>query len=116
MTRPAALPVPIPAVTPVTVVVPTSALAVPRTIRALMPQRPNAEHNVITAKTVLQAVRFTQVLMSGLPNVAAAMPVPTTAVPDKSPCPALLHIIKSEYLLRNAEHLVMNVSIIPIVP
>ena len=116
MTRPEVLPVKTPVATPATDVVLTSAHAVPRTIQALMPQRPNAAQHVVTAKTVLQEARLIPVLMSGLPNAAAAIPVPTPAGPDKSPCPALLHIKKSEYLLRNAEHLVMNVSITPTAP
>ena len=90
MTRPAVLPVPIPAVTPVTDVVPTNAHAVPRTIQALMPQRLSAAQHVVTAKTVLQEVRLIQVLMSGLPNVVAVMPVPIPADRVLNPCPALL--------------------------
>ena len=80
------------------------------------PERPNAEHNVITVKTVLQEVRLTQVLMSVLPNAEAVMPVPITAVPDKSLFPVPLITTKCVSLLQNAEHLVMNVSIIPTAP
>ena len=116
MTRPEVLPVLIPVDTPVTVVVPTSVPAVPRTIRALMPQRPNAAQHAVIAKTVLLAVRLIQVLMPALPNAEPVIIVTTHAGQDKSLCPALLHIIKSEYLLQNAEILVMNVNITQIVP
>ena len=116
MTRPEVLPVLIPAVTPVIVVVPTSVLAVPRTIRALMPQRLSAGQHAVTAKTVLLEVRLTPVLMSGLPNAEVAILAPTHAVPDKSPCPALLLKTKFVSLLQNAEHLVMNVNITQIAP
>ena len=46
---PEVLPVPIPAVTPVTVVVPTNAHAVPRTIQALKPEQLNADQHAVTA-------------------------------------------------------------------
>ena len=46
---PAALPVPIPAVTPVIVVVPTNAHVVPRTIQALKPEQLNADQHAVTA-------------------------------------------------------------------
>ena len=116
MTRPEVLPVLIPAVTPVIVVVPTSVLAVPRIIRALMPQRLSAAQHAVTAKTVLQEVRLIPVLMSVLPNAEAVMPVPTPAGRALSPCPALLQKTESEYLLQNAEHLVMNANITQIAP
>ena len=111
MIRPEVLPVPIPADTPVIVVVPTSVLVVPRIIRALMPQRLSAGQHAVTAKTVLLAVRLTPVLMSVLLNAAAAILVPTPAGRVLSPCPALLLKTKCVYLLPNAEHLVMNANI-----
>ena len=116
MTRPAALPVKTLADTPVIAVVPIHAPVVPRTIRALMPQRQSADQHAVTAKTVLQEVRLTQVLMPALPNAELVIIVTTPAGPDKSLFPALLHIIKSEYLLRNAAILVMNVNITQIAP
>ena len=81
-----------------------------------MPQRPSAGQHAVTAKTARPAVRLTQVLMSVLPNAAAVMPVPTPAGRALSPCPALLLKTKCVYLLPSAEHLVMNVSIIPTAP
>ena len=116
MTRPEALPVKTPADTPAIDVVLTNAHAVPRIIRALMPQRPNAAQHAVIAKTVLLAVRLIQVLMSVLPNAEAVMPVPTPAGRALSPCPALLQKTESEYLLQNAEHLVMNANITQIAP
>ena len=116
MTRPEALPVKTPADTPAIDVVLTNAHAVPRIIRALMPQRPNAAQHAVIAKTVLLAVRLIQVLMPALPNAEPVIIVTTHAVQDKNLFPALLHIIKSEFLLQNAAILVMNANTIPIVP
>ena len=116
MTRPEVLPVLIPAVTPVIIVVPIHAPVVPRTIRALMPQRLSADQHAVTAKTVLLEVRLTPVLMSVLPNAAAVMPVPTPAGRALSPCPALLLKTESEYLQQNAELGVILASITPIAP
>ena len=90
MTHPEVLPVPIPAVTPVTDVVPTNAHVVPRTIQALMPQRPSAGQHAVTAKTVRPAVHLTPVLMPELPNAELVIIVMTTAAQALSPCPALL--------------------------
>ena len=55
-------------------------------------------------------------MWSGNRNAVHATHALTPAVQDKNLFPALLHIIKSEYLLQNAEHLVTNVNTIPIVP
>ena len=71
------------AVTPVTVVVPMSALPGPRTIPALMPLLPNAAQPVITAKTALPAKLIIPGLMPGRPNaepvIIATIPAATAA-------------------------------------
>ena len=116
MTRPEVLPVLIPADTPAIDVVPTNARAVPRTIRALMPQRPNAGQHAVTAKIVHPAVRLTQVLMSGLLNAEIVILVQIPAGQGKSLSLVIVMKIKYVYLLQNAVILVMNVNITQIAP
>ena len=106
-----------PADTPATDVVTTLVRGAQKSIiPEAKPERPNAEHNVITVKTVHQEVRLIPVLMSVLPNAEAVMHVPITAVPDRSLFPAPLITTKCVYLLRNAEPGVILASITPIVP
>lgn len=116
MTLHVGLPVKILADTPVIVVVPTSVLAVQKTIPVHTLLQPNVGRPAVTVKTVPQEAVLTQVLMPALPNAELVIIVPITAGPDKSLCPALQIITKYAYLLRNAEQDVILASIIPIVP
>ena len=116
MTRPEVLPVLIPVATPVTDVVPTNAHAVPRTIRALMPQRPSAGQHAVTAKIVHPAVRLIPVLMSGLLNAEIVILVQIPAGQGKSLSLATVMKIKCVYLLQNVAILVMNVNITQTAP
>lgn len=71
---------------------------------------PNAVRVVTDVKTARPAKPIGTVLMSALPSVAAVIPVPTAASPDKSLFLALGMKIKSTFLLPNAETAAMNVG------
>ena len=90
MILPAARPVPIPAVIPVTDVVPMFVRPEHhRIIMVLTAERLNAVLLVIAVKIVLPAAGLIPVLMSALPNAGLVMLVLTPAARVRSPYPAL---------------------------
>ena len=113
---PAALPVPILAVTPVIAAVMILVLAAQRTIPVLMPVQPNADRLVVTVKTVLQEVVLTPVHTPVLLSAEAVITAPIPVVPVRS-----LYLVlgmKTEYafLPPNVEQAVTNADIILTVP
>ena len=116
MTRPAVLPVQIPADTLVIAAVPTSVQEVQRTTAVLMLPRPNAERLVVIVKTALPEAAIIQVLMPDLRNAEAVITAPIPAVPDRSLFLALQIIIKCAFLQPNAEQAVIPANIIRIAP
>ena len=119
MTRPAALPVLTPAVIPVTdvamIIVRQERL---KTTRVLMLLQPNAVPAATDVKTARPAKLTGTVLMSGLPNAAAAIPVPTDVLPVPVAVQAVLPAMTRFMSGRpNAETAVMDVkSIIILIP
>ena len=116
LTVPVLPPVPIPAGTPVTVVVPIPVLPALKTIPAPWPDIPNAVHLVTDVKTVHQEKLIIPVLMSGLQNAGLVMLVPTPAGRALNPSLALQPKTRFGFLLPNAAPVVMNANITQIVP
>ena len=117
MTPHAVLPVPIPAVIPVIVVVPTNVPAGLKTTLVHTPQQPNAAQLAVTVKTVLPEAAITQVHTPDLQNAEAAITVPIAAVPErKAAFPALAIMCQLGFLQPNAAPDVIPASIILIVP
>ena len=115
VTRPAALPVPIPAVIPVIAVVPTNVPAGLKTTLVPMPARLSAVRLAVTAKTVLPEAAITQVHTPVLPSAEAVITAPIPAVPDRSQYLVLQIIIKYASLQLNAGRDVIPANITPIV-
>ena len=84
MTRPADLPVPIPAVILVIVAVPTNVQEVPRITAVPLPVRPNADQPVVTAVPHAQAeVPLIPVPLSGITNAEAPAALVQRPVPQE---------------------------------